>query len=121
MNVRLIRVIPTLDEKIMRRWMRFVYRGNLTECWVWCGGRTMLGYGQFRLNGDVSKYLAHRVGYRWFKGPIRKGYPLMHVCDNPSCVNPEHLRVGSFRRNTWDMIKKGRHSGCVSVVNECPF
>lgn len=121
MNIRGARVIPKLDEKIMRRWLRKVYRGPETDCWVWFGARTLGGYGQIRIGAEPGKYLAHRVGYRWYKGPIRKGHPLLHTCDNPSCVNPDHLKVGTFGRNTWDMIGKGRHRGSVEVVRPCPY
>lgn len=115
------RKIPELTDADRRRWLRKVWRGAPTDCWIWTGARNVTGYGRFKLAGFSSAFLAHRVGYRLFKGPLRSGFPLMHLCDNRCCVNPEHLKVGSCRRNTWDMISKGRHRGAVEVVGPCPY
>lgn len=75
-------------------------------CWVWTGGKTIAGYGSCYMNGEYEK--AHRVSYRLNKGPIPEDMIVMHTCDNPSCVNPVHLKIGTQKDNMQDMIKKGR-------------
>jgi len=52
--------------------------------------------------------LAHRLAYEDFWGPIPKGFIVMHLCDNPSCINPEHLRLGTKGNNLKDAYDKGR-------------
>lgn len=66
------------------------------------------GYGKVtrKTYGEVK---AHRAAYRVFKGEIPEGYVVMHSCDNPRCINPEHLSVGTLKDNTQDMMRKGRH------------
>jgi DNA repair protein RadD len=76
------------------------------RCWIWIGKVGSNGYGKFSfLDGT---YLAHRVSWMIYKGPIPKGKFLLHGCDNPACVRPDHLSLGDPRDNTKDMIRKGR-------------
>lgn len=77
-------------------------------CWVWTGTKNYFGYGVFSVG--EKKQMAHRVSYEHFKGPIPEGMVVMHSCDNPSCVNPEHLSVGSKTDNNRDAVKKNRHA-----------
>lgn len=79
---------------------------NSTSCWVWQGPTTDFGYG---IASDANrKYiLAHRFVAAQIWDIQDK--VVMHVCDNPACVNPRHLAVGSHMDNTHDMITKGRH------------
>ena len=75
-------------------------------CIEW-NGNTRQGYGRFYLNG---KWLtAHRVAWVMHNGPIPEGMLVLHKCDNSTCVNPEHLFIGTQRDNVLDMIKKKRH------------
>jgi hypothetical protein len=90
--------------------VRFFRKVDKTEtCWVWTGNTSRNGYGSIQSGGKGSATLsAHRLSYEMHKGQIPNGYVVMHSCDNPSCVNPDHLSVGTFKENTADMIGKGR-------------
>jgi hypothetical protein len=76
------------------------------DCWNWTAGKDKNGYGQIKINR--KQFRAHRVMYEAVKGSIPKGLVVMHSCDNPSCVNPDHLQIGTNKDNSQDMIKKGR-------------
>lgn len=77
-------------------------------CWLWTGHTNgKCGYGLF-MTVSPKKELAHRVSYELAYGPIPKGKKVLHSCDNPRCVCPDHLFVGTMRDNTADMVKKGR-------------
>lgn len=77
------------------------------ECWVWKGSLTNKGYGKFSWNKQKTA-IASRVAYELFKGAIEDRLFICHLCDNPSCVNPDHLFAGSHLENMLDMIDKGR-------------
>lgn len=89
-------------------------REGMTPCWIWTGaddGRTSRGegYGKFKYG---EKYIrAHRVAYMITKGDIGEGLVIMHKCDNPKCVNPDHLKPGTHADNMADKMAKGRGSG----------
>lgn len=75
-------------------------------CWEWRGYRVATGYGQFYMDG--GPVFAHRVAFMLAKGPIPEGMDVCHSCDNPSCVNPAHLWVGTRSENMRDCVAKGR-------------
>ncbi len=77
------------------------------ECWLFTGRKNEDGYGQIGYHGQNTS--AHRVSYIFEKGEIPKGFVVMHTCDNPPCVNPRHLKLGTQQQNIEDMVKKGRH------------
>jgi hypothetical protein len=75
-------------------------------CWIWTGSTQVRGYGEIISNG--KKIYAHRASYTVYKGDIPKGMYVCHKCDTVSCVNPDHLFLGTQRDNMHDMIRKGR-------------
>lgn len=74
-------------------------------CWVW-KGYPKIGYGQFRVNG--KRYYTHRYSWIIHNGEIKDGLHVLHKCDNPRCVNPDHLFLGTQADNMRDMTEKGR-------------
>ena len=84
-------------------------------CWDFCGTRRG-GYGRIKNENDILK-TAHCVAYDLCVGDIPEGMKVLHTCDNPSCVNPDHLFLGTQQDNVDDMINKGRKVICSSEYN----
>src|SRR5687768_7875966 len=92
------------------RFNRYVSRGD--GCWAWTGVMGTNGYGLFWVRRGFKQYSsvgAHRVAWRLANGPVPDGLWVLHRCDNPRCVRPDHLFLGTHSDNMRDMWSKNRH------------
>lgn len=94
-----------VTEKMSRRFNKKMIVSD-SGCWDWIGAVDAKGYGRFFIAGETRR--AHRASYIMHRGIIPSGQIVMHRCDNPGCVNPEHLFVGTYSDNANDMHSKGR-------------
>lgn len=102
-------------EPLEKRFWKHVDKKGENECWNWVGAKSggrkgVYGCINVGHNGQrpVNDY-AHRVSYEMSVGKIPEGMFVCHICDNPICVNPKHLFLGTAQDNTNDMIQKGRN------------
>ncbi len=95
------KVLPTLAERLAERTI------SDGECIIWQGATAgKFKYGQIKVNGRMR--YCHRLSYQLNKGDIPAGMLVMHTCDRPACINPEHLVLGTQKNNMDDMRLKGR-------------
>ncbi|HET8686353.1 MAG TPA: HNH endonuclease signature motif containing protein, partial [Methanosarcina sp.] len=80
-----------------------------TGCFKYLGAKDKDGYGYFKLNGKT--YKAHRIAIQLHTGVDPKGHLVLHHCDNPSCVNPDHLYLGTPKQNMQDRKDRNRNAG----------
>lgn len=85
-----------------------VSRGSPYECWEWLGTRDRAGYGRMSTRRGQAPVRAHRVSWELHYGAIPDGMVVRHKCDNPACVNPAHLLIGTYRQNMADAVERGR-------------
>ena len=101
-----------------RLWRRVIRTGG-DGCHVWQGATDVFGYGI--IGSDVGKrgstIPTHRASWALAYGPIPEGLYVLHTCDNPPCVRPDHLFLGTKRDNNLDMVTKGRHAAQIGTQN----
>lgn len=96
------------DLSLLERLLDKVVVDEVTDCWIFTGGKNNIGYGMIR---DENKMrTTHRVSYEEHNNTvIPQGLVVMHSCDNKCCCNPAHLSLGTMKDNMHDMIAKNRH------------
>lgn len=94
------------QDVIDRFWPKVSVAGD-DECWNWNGAKNK-GYGFLSSQRGKAPYKAHRISYLIHKGALNDGMVIRHKCDNPSCVNPNHLEQGTQKQNANDMVCRGR-------------
>lgn len=107
LNTHWSRSMERTSDQTRNRFFRMFSKED-SGCWIWMSAKTGNGYGSFRLNGKNEG--AHRASYIIFNGDIPAGLCVMHSCDNPLCVNPGHLSLGTVKDNAIDRNKKLRQA-----------
>lgn len=92
---------------LVRRFFDMTSPDPETGCIVWTRARNRKGYGQIRVRSRLR--IAHRLSWEMAHGEIPAGMMVLHRCDNPPCVNPAHLFLGTNSDNQKDSVAKGRH------------
>jgi hypothetical protein len=98
----------TVEERF---WPKVDRSAGPDGCWIWTASKNLKGYGQISSHVRNKPFLAHRVSYEIANGAIPSGMYVCHSCDNPPCVNPSHLWLGTLQDNIADATRKGRIKG----------
>lgn len=96
---------------------RFEKKFDKTDgCWIWNAATDGKGYGAFSYKG--KRATASRVSYELYKGSFPSQMHVLHTCDNPRCVNPDHLFLGTNKDNVEDRKSKGRRAGRLKILDQ---
>jgi len=110
-------MVPRVDKHNPVLDGRFWSKVEKTDtCWIWTASIDREGYGQFGLGGSGNIGLSHRLSYAAHFGAIPEGVEVRHSCDNPACVRPTHLELGTHKQNMHDMARRLR--GCLGERNK---
>jgi len=105
------------DDALRERFFAKIMPEPNSGCWLWDAAINNKGYGVISKGGGSQRVLyAHRVSMMIHGIELPAGAIVLHKCDTPACVNPEHLRAGSHSENTRDMIERGRNVNTISVA-----
>ena len=108
-------ITPALIERFWSKVDKTSGLGPNGDCWIWTGyiqKKRKKNYGTFTIStGKARLHRAHRVSWQIIYGPIPQGMVVMHTCDHPPCVRPEHLKAVTQLENMRDMTLKGRRKG----------
>jgi hypothetical protein len=105
----------------LRFWRELVHAADnptADGCWEWNAGRVPAGYGTVKIGG--KNRMTHRVAYEVLVGRIPPGMEVCHECDNPPCINPDHLWIGTHADNMRDMRLKRAHAHPPTVDRRVP-
>jgi len=94
------------DESIKEKLDKYTIKSDGDKCWSWCGYIDKNGYA--RVNIKRKQKLAHRISWETRRGKIPQGMIVRHLCDNPVCTNPDHLKLGTLQDNSNDCSNKNR-------------
>lgn len=105
---------------LLERFERKIFFASPDGCWYWTAGVNTGGYGRIfikKIGGKKERMLAHRLSFLLYKGEISQGLLVCHSCDNPLCVNPDHLFLGTQLDNVRDRDNKGRRPAPIGSKN----